>query len=402
MDIQVVDFASENAPEVFTKSLKQTGFAVLTNHPVEDGLIEEVYQEWREFLKYLGEERQGSDGDSTNNSADNTSSNGGDPDATPATLTPASTTAADSDDGSPEVIGNNAAKGELRFGNMTQEKAVQKPSGIDEPMFDKQAYKKLIEVKNAGNTENTTELLSGKYLFDAEKQDGYFPASISEKAKGANVKDLKHYYHCYFPHGRYPAEVSQRAKILGEKMLKLGRELVKWIDDNMSDEIRQKLPENMRGTNEETGEKRGLADWVSAEQTLLRVLHYPAYKKGSEEPGAIRAAAHEDINCITVLPAGSTKGLQVKCPKTGEWFDVPCIRGSLVINIGDMLQEASQREYISTTHRVVKPDGDEFEGVDRMATPCFIHFKPETYLSDKYPTAQSFLFERLRELGVMK
>ena len=46
-------------------------------------------------------------------------------------------------------------------------------------------------------------------------------------------------------------------------------------------------------------------------RTLLRVLHYPAYKDGEEEPGAVRAAAHEDINLITVLPAGSSRGLQV-------------------------------------------------------------------------------------------
>ncbi len=41
-----------------------------------------------------------------------------------------------------------------------------------------------------------------------------------------------------------------------------------------------------------------------SEQTLLRVLHYPPMQ-GDEEPGAIRAAAHEDINLLTVLPAAN-------------------------------------------------------------------------------------------------
>ena len=39
---------------------------------------------------------------------------------------------------------------------------------------------------------------------------------------------------------------------------------------------------------------------------------------------------------------------------SGEWYDVPVEPNSLVINIGDMLQEASQFFYPSTTHRVVK------------------------------------------------
>ena len=170
-------------------------------------------------------------------------------------------------------------------------------------------------------------------------------------------------------------------------MTDLGSTLLDWIDDHMDPEVKAKLP------------CKHLKDTMSKEQTLLRILHYPAYKKGEEEPGAVRAAAHEDINLITVLPAGSSKGLQVKCPSTQKWHEVPCLRGSIIINIGDMLQEMTEREYIATTHRVVKPE-DEIDGMDRMATPCFIHAKPDCFLSEKYPTAQGFLDERLRELGV--
>lgn len=397
MDIQVVDYASPSAPSVFTKSLKETGFAVLTNHPVEEGLIEEVYDEWREFLKYIGE------GADPMNSGDGTPA-----DATLSTLTAASTVAHNTPGSTPSA--ESVVGGELRFGNLETigDKAVQ-PSGVDEPMFSRHRYEKALEkaqdigARKAGSaTENerASKRLCDKYLFDPVEQDGYFPMAVSEVAKGAQVKDLKHYYH-YFPEGRYPSEVSQRAKYLSEKMLKLGKQLVQWIDDDMSDEVRAKLPENM------LSDDSSLVDWISDTQTLLRILHYPAYKSGSEQPGAVRAAAHGDINTITVLPAGSTKGLQVKCPKSGSWFEVPCIRGSLVINIGDMLQECTQREYISTMHRVVKPEKSDLKeenavGLDRMATPCFIHFKPETYLSEKYPTAEQFLHERLRELGVMK
>ena len=72
--------------------------------------------------------------------------------------------------------------------------------------------------------------------------------------------------------------------------------------------------------------------------------------------GAIRAGAHEDINLLTVLPAANEPGLQV-LTKEGEWLDVPCDFGNLIINIGDMLQEASGGYFPSTTHRVINPEG---------------------------------------------
>ena len=83
------------------------------------------------------------------------------------------------------------------------------------------------------------------------------------------------------------------------------------------------------------------------------------------------------------------------------WFayEVPCKPQSIIINIGDMLQEMTNFEYIATKHRVVKPEG-EAQGVDRMSTPCFMHAKADVYLSEKYKTADAFLDERLIELGV--
>lgn len=212
----------------------------------------------------------------------------------------------------------------------------------------------------------------------------------AETAKGHSIRDIKHYYHCYFPGGRYPDEVSDRARRLFAQMISLGQVLLQWIDDHMCDAVRAKLPAG----------SPPLVDILDPAQTLLRILHYPAYKNGEEEPGAIRAAAHEDINLITVLPAGSSRGLQVFSQTTQQWYEVPCLRGSIIINIGDMLQEMTGGEYVATTHRVVKPDG-EVTTLDRMATPCFLHAFPGTYLSEKYPTARLFLEERLRELGVL-
>ena len=81
---------------------------------------------------------------------------------------------------------------------------------------------------------------------------------------------------------------------------------------------------------------------------MLRILHYPPFN-GTEEPGAIRAAAHEDINLLTILPAANEPGLQVQA-QDGQWLDVPGDFGHLIVNIGDMLQEASQGYFPSTSH----------------------------------------------------
>jgi isopenicillin N synthase-like dioxygenase len=129
---------------------------------------------------------------------------------------------------------------------------------------------------------------------------------------------------------------------------------------------------------------------------MLRILHYPPLD-GSEEPDAIRAAAHEDINLLTLLPSSNEPGLQVK--GTGDsWIDVPCDFGNLIVNIGDMLQEASGGYFPSTTHRVVNPQGSDLKKA-RVSLPLFLHPNPEVVLSERY-TAKSYLKERLEELGV--
>ncbi|WP_440683025.1 2OG-Fe(II) oxygenase family protein [Cysteiniphilum halobium] len=223
------------------------------------------------------------------------------------------------------------------------------------------------------------------YYYDKTTQDGYFPMDISETAKGETTRDLKHYFHLYFPNGRYPKEVSNKARELFEKLFELGKTLLQWIDDHMDPKTSQEL-------------HMPLVEALSFDRTLFRVLHYPAIK-GDEEPGAIRAAAHEDINLITLLPVASSPGLEVYAHKEDKWYEVPCKPQSIIINIGDMLQEMTNFEYIATKHRVVKPEG-EAQGVDRMSIPCFMHAKADVYLSDKYPTADAFLDERLIELGV--
>ncbi|WP_234418400.1 2OG-Fe(II) oxygenase family protein [Dongshaea marina] len=133
-----------------------------------------------------------------------------------------------------------------------------------------------------------------------------------------------------------------------------------------------------------------------SERSLQRILHYPPMT-GSEEPGAIRAAAHGDINLLTVLPSSNEPGLQVK-PLGQDWLDVPCEPDTLVINAGDMLEEATGGYYPSTLHRVINPSSERSQN-SRLTAPLFLHPRPDVVLSKRH-TAESYLDERLTELGV--
>lgn len=222
------------------------------------------------------------------------------------------------------------------------------------------------------------------YKFDPKKQEGYFPFK-TENAKDSKVKDLKEFFHLY-PTTPVPAGLSTRTREMFTKLESLSIELLGWVQDNTPDEVRAKfsmpLTKMTAGSNE----------------TLLRPIHYPPLA-GDEEEGAIRAAAHEDINLITLLPAATAPGLEVKDLK-GNWHAVECNPGDLVINAGDMLQEASGGYYVSTTHRVVNPKGPEAR-LPRYSMPLFLHPRPEVRLSEKH-TAGSYLDERLREIGLLK
>ncbi|WP_440874734.1 2OG-Fe(II) oxygenase family protein [Thalassotalea sp. PLHSN55] len=221
------------------------------------------------------------------------------------------------------------------------------------------------------------------YAFDVEKQDGFFSCQISETAKGHQVKDIKEYYHVY-PWGRIPDELSDDILSYYQLASELAQELLTWVEAHSPADVA-------------IGYSEPLANMIkNTPNTLLRVLHYPPLT-GEEEPGAIRAAAHEDINLLTILPAANEPGLQVQAPD-GSWLDVPADFGHLIINIGDMLQEASGGYFPSTSHRVMNPTGDAAKK-PRISLPLFLHPRSEVVLSEKH-TQASYLLERLKELGV--
>jgi len=210
---------------------------------------------------------------------------------------------------------------------------------------------------------------------------GYIPPDVSETAVGHSVRDLKEFFHIV-PGTRMPAALSRDARDHLEEAATLGRLLLSWIDAHCS----ALLPEALRGR---------LAESLSPEDSLLRMLHYPPLT-GGEPAGAVRAAAHEDINLLTLLPVSSKPGLQV-LGRDGRWRDVPGAPGDVIVNSGDMLQEATAQRMPSTSHRVINPP-TAAANRSRISMPYFLAPELGLRLSDRY-TAGSYLRERLDQLA---
>ena len=151
--------------------------------------------------------------------------------------------------------------------------------------------------------------------------------------------------------------------------------------------------------------------YIENGNSILRPIHYPPITK--EPENAVRAAAHGDINLITLLMGSHGKGLQIQDVK-GEWHDAIAQPDELIINVGDMLSRHTNNRLKSTIHRVVNPP-KELWGTSRYSIPFFMHpisNMPlnclDNCITDINPkafediSAGEFLNERLIELGLIK
>jgi len=278
MTIPVVDFTASDAQSQFVTSLREIGFGVLKNHPLDNQLISQLYDIWYDFFN-----------------------------------------------------------GDVKY----------------------------------------------EYGFDEETHAGFICQRRSETAKGNDIKDIKEFYH-YYPGKQCPESLVPVTHDLFTMMSQLAKELLFWVQNGLPMDI-------------ERGLSMPLSDMIEdSTHTLLRIIHYPPIS--SEVPvGAVRAAAHEDINLLTLLPAATAKGLQVKT-KSGEWLDVPCDPGWLIVNTGDMLSECTQHYFKATSHRVINPS-QELAHESRVSSPLFLHPREDVVLSDRH-TAGSYRIERFKELGL--
>ncbi len=229
-----------------------------------------------------------------------------------------------------------------------------------------------------------------------------------EHAKGRKAGDLKEFWHF----GQYVENDPALAREYPENVMvselpafnAVGRETYKMLEKTAlyvlrALAIRLELPENY------------FDEFIKNGNSILRPIHYPPIL---EEPkDAVRAAAHGDINLITLLMGAHGRGLQVQNHK-GEWVDAIAAPDQLMINVGDMLSRLSNNRLKSTIHRVVNPPR-ELWGSSRYSIPFFMHpisSMPlnclEHCVDAQHPklyedtTAGEFLHERLVELGLVK
>jgi len=278
----------------------------------------------------------------------------------------------------------------------------------------------FVAIKNHGLTEE----LRGK-LYDAVQKFFYQPDELKKKyefpelagqrgyvgkgketAKGHSRPDLKEFYHVGQPAPEgdmytniFPAEVPEFETYTSEvykTFENTGKTLLSAIALYLD------LPEDYFEAKVKNGD------------SILRALHYfPIENPDALPEGAVRAAAHGDINLITLLMGASAEGLEV-LRLDGKWIPVTALPDQIIINVGDMLDRLTNHKLKSTIHRVVNPPREKMK-TSRFSIPFFMHARPETDLTcldscidvnnpRRYEnmTAGEFLDERLRELGLKK
>ena len=247
-----------------------------------------------------------------------------------------------------------------------------------------------------------------KYEFEGFKGQRGYTSFGKEHAKGKKEGDLKEFWHF----GQYLSE-SDKLKF-------------KYPENPYVNEIPEfnKAGEVTYKALEKTGlfVLRAIALFLELEEdhfdkyvlkgnSILRPIHYPPITK--EPDNAVRAAAHGDINLITLLMGAHGKGLQVKNNK-GEWIDAIASKDQLMINVGDMLSRHTNNKLKSTVHRVINPS-KELMKKSRYSIPFFMHPISnmkldvlESCIDENNPksfddiTAGEFLNQRLVELGLLK
>ena len=229
-----------------------------------------------------------------------------------------------------------------------------------------------------------------------------------ESAKGTKEGDLKEFWHFgqYVENNpkleaKYPANVNveelPKFNEVGKKTYRMLEKTAKYV---------------LRSLALHLGLKETYFDaYIKNGNSILRPIHYPPITQ--KPKNAVRAAAHGDINLITLLMGAHGKGLQVQNHQ-GEWIDAIAQPNELMINVGDMLSRHSNNKLKSTIHRVTNPP-KELWGTSRYSIPFFMHPISdmkldvlEECIDENNPkqfediTAGEFLNERLRELGLTK
>lgn len=246
-----------------------------------------------------------------------------------------------------------------------------------------------------------------KYQLEQLGLRGY-TGFAKERAKGQTAGDLKEFWHIgkdlepdsayinRYPENLWPHEISNfepAFKSLFLRLEEIALELLKAIGEGFG------MPPDY------------FPQLVNDGNSVLRLIHYPAVE-GMDTVNQMRAAAHADINLMTLLVGATDSGLQL-LDKEGNWVDVETNQHEIVVDTGDMMARITGNTLPSTVHRVINPDNSRNA---RYSMPFFLHPHSDAVLErlpifdndrnqstrDLQPaiTAGDFLNQRLTENGL--
>lgn len=181
------------------------------------------------------------------------------------------------------------------------------------------------------------------YIGGSENHSGYVP--VGEEQFGVGTSDLKEAYDVNFDY--LPA--TGRRPLLGPNI---------WPDMPGFREDVQAYYGHVTGIGRQLFRGFALALGLPEDHfeahlqnppSQLRLIHYPFDASAEDRPGI---GAHTDYECFTLLFA-TAPGLQI-VDRHGDWVDVPLIEGTMIMNIGDMMEILSNGRYVATRHRVKK------------------------------------------------
>lgn len=241
-----------------------------------------------------------------------------------------------------------------------------------------------------------------KYCGNNAGQRGYTPFK-KEHAKDSKFGDLKEFWHVgrelaatsnykgVYPENVWPTEISEFKNVMMDLYAAMDQTsivLLEAIGKGLD------VPANF------------FTDMIHDGNSIIRAIHYPP-TTGHDTKNSVRAAAHEDINLITLLVGATDSGLEL-LDRDGSWLPVNSNPGEIVVDTGDMMSRLTNDVLPATTHRVVNPDDSN---TTRYSMPFFVHPHSNAVLSclpsckgsgAKYPdiTAGDFLLQRLKEIGL--
>ncbi|MFK8003455.1 MAG: isopenicillin N synthase family dioxygenase [Polyangiales bacterium] len=272
--------------------------------------------------------------------------------------------------------------------------------GIDQSLFDAtyESYRSFFAAEEA-EKKKAERAESGR-------RRGYTSFGV-EHAKDSKKPDLKEFFHV----GRELDAADPMRARLPENVWPDGHDSLKSASLSVYAELDRVADVILSAFGSYLGQSASFfPSMVAKGNTILRVIHYPVCD-GFDEPGVMRAAAHEDINLMTLLAPADESGLEL-LTREGEWLPIHAIPGQIIVDTGDMMSRITNDKIPATTHRVVNPKGDPSP---RYSMPFFVHPHLDVDLevlescipegeAAKYPPInnEEFLLERLKAIGLTK